>query len=406
MNLVASAVREEGPAMLQWQGKHVAPARHLAERYAHAAAGQGKHVASKVVAGGASTSSSAATRVPSSFGGDLMRELGVNGGLDRNEEGWAEKSGLLPSVEAGVRVHGAQGDSDGAARAKGGSGEGEQLKPRAFLDEQLPVHRKNPRNKVADLMRELGVNRGEIPAEKSRTHDPYDPWKPDSEDAGVSTKSRLRPVLHAGRARTGGRGLKEGEEGEEASADERYATAAKVFKAASAAYKAADKTWNDLEAKAKEASNVQALLHGNEQRASKADEDAAASTASARPVPPEQAMRAVNKGKSVAGSEKELIKRGGGGGSTSEQDKESAAASSADLNEFFDTLIDKRVAVSSWVLVVVCIEGRRCFLQFWLECVAMRSVVSGLGRNPIRCVMFHMSSPPESPQPHTFHPKK
>jgi hypothetical protein len=107
-----------------------------------------------------------------------------------------------------------------------------------WADERPTVHHANPRNKVADLMKELDVSG--VNAETSFTKDPYDPWQPKKARGSPPTN---RASLHAS-SRAGADA--ESRAGADPSS---YKTATSVFKAASAAYEAASATWKDLEAK-------------------------------------------------------------------------------------------------------------------------------------------------------------
>ena len=107
-----------------------------------------------------------------------------------------------------------------------------------WADERPTVHHANPRNKVADLMKELDVSG--VNAESSFTKDPYDPWQPKkARGSPLSNRASLHASSGAGADAESGAGA-------DASS---YKTATSVFKAASAAYEAASATWKDLEVK-------------------------------------------------------------------------------------------------------------------------------------------------------------
>ena len=136
----------------------------------------------------------------------------------------------------GDQVQQAQDEDDLLTQRHGQDMEGQYVS--RWADERPTVHHANPRNKVADLMKELDVSG--VNAETSFTKDPYDPWQPKKARGSPPTN---RASLHAS-SRAGA----DAESG--AGADpSSYKTATSVFKAASAAYEAASATWKDLEAK-------------------------------------------------------------------------------------------------------------------------------------------------------------
>jgi hypothetical protein len=266
----------------------------------------------------------------------------------------------------------------------GGADEGAGVKSR-FLDEKAPVHHQNPRNKVADLMKELDVHG--VAAEASHTQDPYDTWEPESGGTMQAKERKEAPVTTTAtalRARAEGSAARTSRD-ESAASTDKYATATKVFRAASAAYKAAARTWKELEAKEAQAQAEQAKLDESLRKrqpqpasteAKHAPDAAAAASAQpkhavapastpqamatthAAPAAPARTHRAAQGGKAAPTAVSGEGKGGARNGPSPPKEAAPVAAATKkglprykaadaqkDLDSFFDSLIAQRVAV-------------------------------------------------------------
>jgi len=182
----------------------------------------------------------------------------ANGGQDPR---YAAEPAPAPAWHGASAGRGGGGEGGGGAHSQdealitqrhGRDMEGQYVS--RWADERPTVHHANPRNKVADLMKELDVSG--VNAETSFTKDPYDPWQPKKARGSPPTN---RASLHASSgagADTGAGADAESGAGSDASS---YKTATSVFKAASAAYEAASATWKDLEAKEAQAQAVHGM---------------------------------------------------------------------------------------------------------------------------------------------------
>ena len=159
-SLPLQAVRLEGPALLEWRSAHAAPlSSGPSLPLQNTGAGE---------APPATIRSKSQDHLPATPAGGAA----------------VTHNTLVPALEKGVR-------------------EGGQRESKHFLDEAPPKHHVDPRDKVADLMKELDVPETSIAAEKSRTRDPYDPWKPDtpsSDEAAVHSATqgtiRTQAAMH------------------------------------------------------------------------------------------------------------------------------------------------------------------------------------------------------------------
>jgi len=226
--LPAAAVMNEGPALLEWQGGELQP-----------------------------TVTAAAVSPPPSSGAVSRDSLQPAAKPAVDFVGRDFVDGARPHPPAVARR--GKRESKDEPQEYGGADEAAGMRAR-FLDEQAPVHHENPRNKVSDLMKELNVHG--VAAEASHTQDPYDPWEPKS---GGSMQAKERKPAPAATTATALRarveeGAARASHDETAAGSGKYATATKVFRAASAAYKAAARTWKDLEAKEAQAQAEQAKL--------------------------------------------------------------------------------------------------------------------------------------------------
>jgi len=322
--LSSAVVMNESPALLQWQGS------------------------------GAATATAASLDAPRPAARAMQQPAAATQSVPVAE------SRLQPEVNPAVDYMGRQmvGGSEAHAPAVASPPRGGKRHESKWADERPTVHHENPRNKVADLMKELDV--GGISAEPSHTRDPYDPWKPDSAATmAKATATALRahaPVLHVPAAPR------------EGVTSDRYETATKVFRAASAAYKAAATTWKDLEAKEAQANKLQAQFDMQHHFTKPAATTPAAApvvapataqlptatpTATATAIATPQAARAQQQRARVARTaaakapappkaaapahDKNAKKKG--------LDQYKATDAHSDLDSFFDSLIAQRVAV-------------------------------------------------------------
>ena len=179
----------------------------------------------------------------------------------------------------GSKPHAPAVPAPGSRAAGAGQSDVDASHVSRWADERPTVHHANPRNKVADLMKELDVSG--IAPETSFTKDPYDPWQPKKapeSSAGTAATSLHAAHLAASSPHAPARVPEEHAQPAAGGASS-YKTATQVFKAASAAYDAASATWKDLEAKEAQAQAVQAKLQ-RQQHAAKHAARAVAHTAS------------------------------------------------------------------------------------------------------------------------------